>query len=162
MFFLFEIINFCFWWTIFQIQLITVKFLLAIIPLSLVKAEVIKEFDKVGVKTTFDPKQAGKYDKTKYKCEIVVYNEQFFKRVAFDDSLGVGETYMDGWYDCDDISEFVNCTLKVPVKLPQLLANRVALATNQQTIGAMSLRVVEDHYNLGNELYSNMLDKTMN
>lgn len=103
MFFLFEIINWAFWWSLFQIQLITVRILLAIIPLSLIKAEVIKEFEKVGVKTTFDEKEAGKYDKTKYACEIVVHNQQFFRRVAFDDSLGVGETYMVSktkWLHC--------------------------------------------------------------
>ena len=59
----------------------------------------------------------------------------------------------DGWYDCDDIAEFINRTLKIPIQLPQLLANRVTLATNQQTLGARSLRVIEEHYNLGNDLY---------
>jgi len=162
MFFVFELANWAFWWSLFQLQLLTVKVLLAIVPLSVIKAAVVQEFEKVGVKTTFDSKEYGKYDKTKYACEILVHNDQFFRKVAFGDSLGFGEPYMDGWYDCDDISECVNATLKIPVKLPQLLANRVALATNLQLMGKLSLRVAEEHYNLGNDLYSSMLDKTMN
>ena len=51
------------------------------------------------------------------------------------------------------MAEYINRLLKIPASLPQLLANRVALATNKQTIGALSLRVVEEHYNLGNDLY---------
>jgi len=95
MFFVFEILNWLFWWSLWQMEQITVKFILAIVPLSLIKAEVIKEFENVGVKTSFpgDP-EIGKYDKTKYFCEIVVHNPQFFRKVAFDDSLGFGETYM--------------------------------------------------------------------
>ncbi len=32
--------------------------------------------------------------------DITVYDERFYNRVLRDGSLGLGESYMDGWWDC--------------------------------------------------------------
>lgn len=162
MFFLFEIVIWIFWTLVFQTFTISVKLLLFFVPTAWVKAELVGRLEECGVTTTSDPKQAGIYDKRKFKAQMVVHNDKFFKRLVYQESLALGEFYMDGSYECDDLVAYVNAALKPPLSLPQLLYDRVALATNNQTIGALSLRVMDDHYNLGNDLYENLLDETMN
>jgi cyclopropane-fatty-acyl-phospholipid synthase len=65
-----------------------------------------------------------------------------------------------GYIDCDNFAEFTVCILKLGVSIPQMLFNRVALARNRQGIHE-SLNVADIHYNLGNDLYQNMLDEGM-
>ena len=90
-----EIMTWLFWQSIWQVEQLVKKIFVNILPLSLIMEEAIKKFDGVGIKTSFpgDP-NIGKYDKKKYHCEIVVHNLEFFRAVAFDDSLSLGETYM--------------------------------------------------------------------
>ena len=38
-------------------------------------------------------------------CDIQVNDERFYRRILKDGTLGFGESYMDGWWDCDDIEE---------------------------------------------------------
>ena len=35
-----------------------------------------------------------------------VHNERFYDRVLAQRSLGLGESYMDGWWDCEKLDEF--------------------------------------------------------
>ena len=37
--------------------------------------------------------------------DIQVHNENFYKRVLSRVELGLGESYMDGWWDCDKLDE---------------------------------------------------------
>src|SRR5437667_5460835 len=39
--------------------------------------------------------------------DIVVHDERFFRRVLADGSLGLGESYMDQWWDCEAIDEMI-------------------------------------------------------
>lgn len=90
-----EVITWLFWQSIWQVEQVAKNIFVAILPLSLIKAEAIKKFEELGVKTSFpgDP-DIGKYDKKKYHCEIVVHNPKFFRAIAFDDALSLGEAYM--------------------------------------------------------------------
>ena len=38
--------------------------------------------------------------------DIHINNERFFKRVLGEGSLGLGESFMQGWWDCDCLDEF--------------------------------------------------------
>ena len=38
-------------------------------------------------------------------CDIRVHNPDLFRCVTRDGTLGLGEAYMDGWWDCDRIDE---------------------------------------------------------
>ena len=84
-----------FWWTLFKLNSLFLRFVYTVAPLSLLQKRINQAFEAEGVKLTClqDGEQAGKYDKTKYKAEIVVKDKQFFYKV-FDASLGVGEAYM--------------------------------------------------------------------
>ncbi len=40
--------------------------------------------------------------------DIQIHNEAVFERVLKDGSLGFGESYMDGLWDCDAIDEMIS------------------------------------------------------
>jgi len=92
-----ELAVWLFWWTVFHGYQAVLSLFFHMIPLSALKAELMKQFEAGGIKFASSEEDAGKYDKTKYKCEVVVHNDGFFRRAAIEDSLGMGEAYMDGW-----------------------------------------------------------------
>lgn len=98
--------------------------------------------------------------------DIQVHNNEFFKRVLQQGSLGLGESYMDGWWDCERLDMFFDRVLraKLDKKLPNNLTDimKVAMARlrNLQT-KKRSWMVGEEHYDLGNDLFSRMLDPNM-
>ncbi|MEW6498072.1 MAG: cyclopropane-fatty-acyl-phospholipid synthase, partial [Cyanobacteriota bacterium] len=38
--------------------------------------------------------------------DIQVHDENFYQRVVRDGSLGLGEAYVEGWWDCPKLDEF--------------------------------------------------------
>ena len=99
--------------------------------------------------------------------DIQVFDERFYERVLKDHSLGLGESYMEGWWDSKALDE---CVAKI---LKAKLAKRVkptwgmiwnvfkAKVLNMQKRGERASKVIDEHYELGNDLYENMLGKTM-
>jgi len=97
--------------------------------------------------------------------DIQIHEEKFYPRILSDAVLGLGESYMDGWWDCDDINEFIyriitaNLEQKIsPLKflIPVVKSKIINLQTKLK-----DARDVGYHYNLGNILFQNMLDKRM-
>jgi len=41
--------------------------------------------------------------------DIQVYNQQLYSRIIQQGSLGLGESYMDGWWDCERLDIFLSC-----------------------------------------------------
>src|SRR5437762_865024 len=39
--------------------------------------------------------------------DIQIHNEGFYGRVLKEGSLGLGESYVDGWWDCEQLDGFV-------------------------------------------------------
>lgn len=89
--------------------------------------------------------------------DIQIHNTDFYKRVLQKGSLGLGESYMDGWWDCERLDIFFYKVLqaKLDTKLPNNLTDimKVAMARlrNLQT-QKRSWIVGEEHYDLGNDL----------
>jgi cyclopropane-fatty-acyl-phospholipid synthase len=44
--------------------------------------------------------------------DIQIHNPNFYSRVLQEASLGLGESYMDGWWDCEALDELVYRVLK--------------------------------------------------
>lgn len=90
--------------------------------------------------------------------DIQVHDEKFFNRVLKDASLGLGEAYMDGWWDCEAIDAFIDRVLRAKLrekieKTPRLAFQVLrAKLFNRQT-RAKSLEVAETHYTRYVELY---------
>lgn len=99
--------------------------------------------------------------------DIQVHDDRFFHRVAKSPSLGFGESYMDGWWDCDRIDECFTKIFesgiekKTHLTLSKIFTYCFHSLMNFQT-KQKSREVAIKHYNLGNELYEAMLGPTMN
>jgi cyclopropane-fatty-acyl-phospholipid synthase len=98
--------------------------------------------------------------------DIRVHEEQFFNRVAQEGSMGLGLSYMDGWWDCDALDElfFRIVRGKIREKITQNKHNFWLLLLSKyfNFQGKSKAReVAEVHYDLGNDLYQAMLDKHM-
>jgi cyclopropane-fatty-acyl-phospholipid synthase len=97
--------------------------------------------------------------------DIQVHNNDLYKRVLTQGSMGLGESYMDGNWDCDRLDEFFDKVLttnlqdKVSSKkmIFSLLKSKFSNLQNKDK----SLEVGKKHYDVGNELYKKMLDKGM-
>lgn len=97
--------------------------------------------------------------------DVQVHNEAVYDRVLGQGSVGLGEAYMDGWWDCEQLDEFFTRVLRADlasrVRTPgDRLYYLVAWVTNLQA-GRRGLRVGEQHYDVGNDLYERMLDRHM-
>jgi len=98
--------------------------------------------------------------------DIQVYNNNFYKRVLAGGSLGLGESYMDGWWDCADLDQFFCKVIEARLdrhirKDPRALFMAIrAKFFNLQT-SKRAFQIGERHYDTGNDLFTGMLDKRM-
>lgn len=98
--------------------------------------------------------------------DIQVHHADFFKRVFQQGSLGFGESYMDGWWDCDQLDVLFYKILKgkldkqMPGNLKDILRIAGARLFNLQT-RRRSWIVGKEHYDIGNDLFARMLDPHM-
>jgi cyclopropane-fatty-acyl-phospholipid synthase len=98
--------------------------------------------------------------------DIQVHDRRFFSRVLGSGTLGFGESYMDGWWDCDALDEMccrairANLENRFAFGLPNVWALLTALIVNQQT-RRRSRKVGRVHYDLSNDFFEAMLDPNM-
>ncbi len=95
-------------------------------------------------------------------CDIQVHDDRMFARVLAQGQLGLGESYMAGWFDCDALDEFVCRVLRAGLhgrvgKRSLLVPYLRARYLNPQRVS----RAAGAHYNLGNDLFEAMLDDRM-
>jgi cyclopropane-fatty-acyl-phospholipid synthase len=88
-----------------------------------------------------------------------------FRRVLAQGSLGAGESYMDGWWDCDRLDNMMYRVFTARIdanftSVRQVLAGWRARLLNPQS-PRRSFRVGEQHYDIGDDLYERMLDPRM-
>lgn len=98
--------------------------------------------------------------------DIRVHDTRFFKRVLQQGSLGLGESYMEGWWDCKQLDIFFDKLLRArldeqrPASFSDLIRIAFARLVNPQS-RRRAWQVGEVHYDLGNDLFSRMLDPHM-
>lgn len=102
--------------------------------------------------------------------DITIHNKALYGRVLKDRELGVGESYMDGWWDAPQLDVFITRLITTDiaskVKLsPSIVASGAASliaasVSNRQSI-KRAKKNAEHHYNIGNDLYELMLDTRM-
>ena len=98
--------------------------------------------------------------------DIQIHNPKFFRRLAIDGSIALGESYMDGWWDCDQIDQFIYRLLHSGVvdKLhhPTLdfFRNFIPDVINLQNKDRTK-HDIRFHYDIGNDLFERMLGKHM-
>lgn len=97
--------------------------------------------------------------------DMQIHHPDTLDRVLSQGSLGLGESYMDGWWDCERLDEFICRVLEA--RLDEQVghpgwwwAMLRARLTNPQS-RSRAWQVGRLHYDLGNDLYSAMLDESM-
>lgn len=98
--------------------------------------------------------------------DVQVHNEEVFDRIVRDGELGVGESYMDGWWDCPALDQFFDKVFRATLQqyfrdnwkaaLHLLKAKLLNLQKNHR-----AYKVGQQHYDVGNDLYRDMLDSRM-
>lgn len=94
--------------------------------------------------------------------DILVKNPEFYGRLLREASIGLGESYMDGWWECEKLDLFIEKILRADMKKKIEGSLRLKLLTLQAVVTNMQSRkrakiVAEKHYDLGNDLYEVML-----
>lgn len=99
--------------------------------------------------------------------DIQIRNKFFYKRVLTEGSLALGESYMDGWWDCQRLDQFFERVIRANIESKVitdkwLFFKLVFLRIINQQTKKRALVVGKKHYDLGNELFKCMLDSRMN
>ncbi len=100
--------------------------------------------------------------------DIQVHDETVYRRILTQGSLGFGEAYMEGLWDCHDLAELFHRLLRADIDeklggwvrirlLGEILRHR--LFNLQST--SRAFQVGEQHYDIGNDVFEAMLDPTM-
>ena len=98
--------------------------------------------------------------------DIRVHDNRFYERVLRDASVGFGEAYMDEWWETDaldvTIDKIMRANLKQKItgswRMRALTVKAMMLNLQAKTRSGAS---VEAHYDIGNDLYTRLLDARM-
>lgn len=97
--------------------------------------------------------------------DIQIRNPEFYNRVLRDGILGLGETYMDGWWDVKKPDDFfyrlINASLQEKVKSWKIVSHVLKAKIFNAGNLSKAYEVGTRHYDLGNHLFEKMLDKRM-
>ncbi len=99
------------------------------------------------------------------KCDIQVHNDELFKRVFAEGSLGLGEAYIEGWWDCEALDDFfyrvLSAGLDRKIKPVREIGTWLKAFVSNLQRPSRAFRIGEHHYDIGDDLYEAMLDKLM-
>ena len=99
--------------------------------------------------------------------DIQVHNPDLYQRVLRQGTLGTGESYMEGWWDCDQLDVMfcrairAHLEAKIHNNLPVFAIMAAQTLFNLQSV-ARATMVAEQHYNMDNAMFARMLGPTMN
>lgn len=97
--------------------------------------------------------------------DIRVHDERLWGRLLAYGTLGLGESYMEGWWDTDALDEMIYRLLEIDVWAylkPDLGLLVSAIRGRLLNLQRLRVREVgEKHYDIGNDLYEAMLDPRM-
>lgn len=95
--------------------------------------------------------------------DMQVHDERLYRRIFRERNLGLGEAYMDGWWDCTALDQFFYRLIRFNVAdrvrggllyqlrfLPELLFNRQSRSRSHV--------IAHRHYDRGNDLFLSFLD----
>ncbi|MCF6299820.1 MAG: cyclopropane fatty acyl phospholipid synthase [Proteobacteria bacterium] len=97
--------------------------------------------------------------------DLQVHNNNFYSRVLAKGSLGLGESYMESWWDCNRLDQFFDKILAAKLEDHFRTINELASVLKSKIINlqkpSRAFFVGKKHYDIGNSLFRNMLDKRM-
>lgn len=95
-----------------------------------------------------------------------VHDERLWARVIAQRQLGLGEAYMEGWWDCAELDEMltrvisVNAANRIPLR-PRIAWHALSSTISNRQTKRRAAGNARRHYDIGNDLYERMLDKRM-
>ena len=110
--------------------------------------------------------KAGIFKGNRAGWDIDVKNPRFYSRVLRQGSIGLGESYMDGWWDCEHLDQFFDRLLRAempwfaeisPANVRNIL---LSILTNREP-RKDAFKIGKEHYDLG-QLFDVMLDVETN
>ena len=98
--------------------------------------------------------------------DMQVHNEQLYRRLIADAALGLGESYMDGWWDTPAVDQLIERVLAADLEQKVKGSLKLKLQVLKSKLfnfqkRSRAFQVGEQHYDAGNDLYRAMLDKRM-
>lgn len=100
--------------------------------------------------------------------DIQVKNSEFYKKILSKWSLGLGESYMDGDWDCGQLDECISLLLQKDLNKTSKGLSRIHMALEVLYAKLFNLQskkrafqVGKVHYDAGNDLFEKMLDPQM-
>jgi cyclopropane-fatty-acyl-phospholipid synthase len=103
------------------------------------------------------------------RVTVTVSDPRFYRSIVFGGSVGAGESYMAGYWSCDNLPGLTRLAVLNETVLSEVEGGLALLAAplrrlyhwrNKNTL-AGSRGNIEAHYDLGNDFYSLFLDETM-
>jgi len=97
--------------------------------------------------------------------DLRIHDDRTYTRILRDGTLGFAESYMDGWWDCDQLDALVERVWRA--RLDEYVKDNWALVAYALRARLFNLQglarafEVARHYDLGNDLYEAMLDRRM-
>lgn len=98
--------------------------------------------------------------------DIAVHNDRLYARIMRDGLVGLGDAYVDGWWDCPHLDQFFDRAIRAGLTDRLRLTRPVLTDSLRQALFNLQLRGAarrnaERHYNLGDDLFRLTLDKRM-
>ena len=127
------------------------------------------ERDRVTLVEGEAMQQFGAETATGLAAQITVLDARFYTEVAFGGSIGAGEAWMHGYWECDDLVALVRILLRNREVLDGMEGGLARLTAPLQALfhrlnrnsRAGSRRNIAAHYDLGNDFFGLWLDETM-
>lgn len=98
--------------------------------------------------------------------DVKVNNPKFLERLANEQSIGAGESYMDGWWDCEQLDELFFRITRLHLERKMYSKWKIlglfflnSIVNNQ--CRAKAEEVAQTHYDIDNRFYELMLGKSM-
>jgi len=97
--------------------------------------------------------------------DLRFHHPETAERILARGSLGLGESYMDGWWDCDRLDEFFARVLAARLDEKVATGSLIIAGLRARLFNLQTMRRAwqggKQHYDIGNDLFEAMLDEHM-
>ncbi|MFW5973141.1 MAG: cyclopropane fatty acyl phospholipid synthase [Bacteroidota bacterium] len=97
--------------------------------------------------------------------DIQIRDDRFYRRVLADGALGLGESYMEGWWEAAELDQFFFHLLGVDLSRVPMPWTRKWTLVKERILNrqgkSRAFEIGERHYDRGNDLFGVMLDDRM-
>ena len=122
-----------------------------------------------GTLVVSDATGTRRYGRGGTEVNVRIHDARTYHALVRGGSTGFGESYTDGWWDCDDLTSVVRFVIRNIEPLTRRLDTVARFCAPLTRLRQRFARVdkerdranIRAHYDLGNDFYSLMLDDTM-